>query len=90
MINVKEIRQGKPKNALFFIQNNLEGQSFGELALLNDDKRSATIACKEDTHFLVLKKDVFLGFLREHYNQEIEIKIKFLKRFIFFQNWKDL
>ena len=32
------------------------GMSFGELALLNDKPRNATIMCKENTEFAVLEK----------------------------------
>jgi CRP/FNR family transcriptional regulator, cyclic AMP receptor protein len=33
---------------------------FGELALIDDDKRSATVAASEDSKFLVITKDSFL------------------------------
>ena len=36
------------------------GNSFGELALLNDKPRSATSVCKEECHFAILGK--------KHYN----------------------
>ena len=42
------------------------GDGFGELALLNDSPRLATIVCKEDSYFGTLNKEPFraiLGFL---------------------------
>lgn len=39
------------------------GHAFGELALLNDKPRSATIMTLEDTHFAVLEKDDFKNIM---------------------------
>ena len=36
-----------------------QGASFGELALLYDTPRTATIICKEDCDFALLKRDDF-------------------------------
>jgi CRP-like cAMP-binding protein len=33
------------------------GQSFGELALITEQPRNATVYCKTECHFLVLDKD---------------------------------
>ena len=35
------------------------GMAFGELALLNNKPRAATIKCKDDTHLAVLDKIPF-------------------------------
>jgi CRP-like cAMP-binding protein len=35
------------------------GASFGELALMDNRPRAATIICKEDSHFAVLEKQFF-------------------------------
>ena len=35
------------------------GQSFGELALINNSRRSATITALEDSHFATLDKENF-------------------------------
>ena len=36
-----------------------DGYSFGELALINDKPRAATITCESDSHFLVVNKHTF-------------------------------
>lgn len=41
----------------------LQGQSFGELALLDNRPRAATIICEEDSHFAVLEKKSFTEIL---------------------------
>lgn len=42
------------------------GSSFGELALLDKGKRSATIVCKEECEFAVLEKSHFVGILSKY------------------------
>ena len=39
---------------------------FGELALVDDDKRSATVVATEDSEFLVITKEDFIGLGDEH------------------------
>ncbi len=43
-----------------------DGVSFGEMALLENDTRSATVTALTDCHLLELKRDDFLGFIRQH------------------------
>lgn len=43
-----------------------DGDYFGELALLHDEPRNATIIAKEKTTCLMLKKDDFHGLLQAH------------------------
>jgi CRP-like cAMP-binding protein len=35
----------------------MSGKSFGELALVNNRPRAATIVCKADSHFAVMSKN---------------------------------
>lgn len=39
---------------------------FGEVALLDPDERSATVHCKTDCEFLVLKRDEFVNYGNDH------------------------
>lgn len=41
----------------------VQGQAFGELALLDNKPRAATIICEEDCHFAVLEKQAFTEIL---------------------------
>ena len=42
------------------------GDSFGQLALMENKPRSASIICKEDCHFAILDKENFDGILSNH------------------------
>ena len=42
------------------------GNSFGELALMENKPRAATIKCKENCHFAVLDKQFFLHILSKN------------------------
>lgn len=42
------------------------GQYFGELALLDEEERSASVMCTETSTFLTLSKEDFLAALEEH------------------------
>ena len=42
-----------------------DGVSFGEMALLENDTRSATVTALTDCRLLELKRDDFLGFIRQ-------------------------
>jgi CRP-like cAMP-binding protein len=39
------------------------GSGFGELALMNNKPRAATIVCNEDCEFAVLEKEPFIAIL---------------------------
>jgi CRP-like cAMP-binding protein len=54
---------------------------FGELALLDDAPRTASVVCTEDTECLVLSQWEFLGALREDSEMGIVILQELVKRF---------
>jgi CRP-like cAMP-binding protein len=54
------------------------GTLFGELALLNDNPRSATISCYKNAEFLVIEKDDFDRLLKSELNRAKEEKLEFL------------
>lgn len=54
------------------------GDSFGELALLKNSKRLASIICKEDCHFGVIDKKIFNLALKEKEEEKLNIQMRFL------------
>ncbi|CAK68447.1 unnamed protein product (macronuclear) [Paramecium tetraurelia] len=63
------------------------GASFGELALINDAKRTATIVAKEDCVFAVMEKHHYKSILGAQEIAKIQNKISFLCSFPFFSSW---
>lgn len=59
------------------------GQAFGELALINDKPRSATIIWLEDTHFAILEKDDFKKIMEKSIRSKFSSKVQFLSGFPF-------
>lgn len=53
------------------------GSYFGELALLNDAPRTATIVCREDCEFAVLSREDFKEILARHTLWQVGEDIKF-------------
>lgn len=83
------------------IAEKVTGESFGELALIEDKPRSATIICKEECHFAVLERDHYKEILgktsvisyishllplAKAQQQKIDEKINFLMEFPLFSN----
>jgi CRP-like cAMP-binding protein len=54
---------------------------FGELALLDDAPRTASVVCTEDTECLVLSQWEFLGAIRDDAEMGIVILQELVKRF---------
>ncbi|CAD8113750.1 unnamed protein product [Paramecium primaurelia] len=63
------------------------GIGFGELALINDSKRTATIIAKEDCVFAVMEKHHYKSILGAQEMAKIQNKISFLCSFPFFNSW---
>ncbi|KAL4505386.1 hypothetical protein ABPG72_002448 [Tetrahymena utriculariae] len=62
------------------------GGAFGEIALLTKEKRTATMVCEQDTHFMCLSKEGFdqiMGAYREFVFNE---RVEYLRQFSFFKN----
>ncbi|KAI8851479.1 hypothetical protein BC829DRAFT_386800 [Chytridium lagenaria] len=60
------------------------GDSFGELALLHDVRRSATIVTKSETELLWVNKDDFIQVLKLEATRDLEDKESFLLSIPFF------
>ena len=63
------------------------GGSFGELALISDRPRSATIEARERSSFLVLFKTDFTKILGGIAEKRLAIIIKFMQELIYFRSW---
>nr|XP_004225769.1 uncharacterized protein LOC101242145 [Ciona intestinalis] len=87
MVQVSQVdnRTGERKNHV--VSEIPAGSSFGELALIQEDKRSATIVCKGTSQFLRLDKPDFNMVLRRSCEQEWEDKMQMLRSLSFFSNW---
>lgn len=54
------------------------GDSFGELALLKNQKRLASIVCLDDCHFGVIDKKIFNLALKEKEEEKLNVQMRFL------------
>mmetsp|Transcript_12648 Transcript_12648/g.12465 ORF Transcript_12648/g.12465 Transcript_12648/m.12465 type:complete len:125 (-) Transcript_12648:810-1184(-) len=63
------------------------GQSFGELALIQNKPRAATIRCTQDTHFAVLSRQDYGKVLLKIDEAAINKIVDFLRGTPHFKNW---
>eukprot|EP00347_Sterkiella_histriomuscorum_P002457 403368072 len=63
------------------------GQSFGELALIQNKPRSATILCLTDCYLATLNKQSFNQAISKGMQKALSDNIEFLKSIPFFQGW---
>ena len=63
------------------------GQSFGELALIYDQPRSASILAQSDCHFGVLGKEDYAYFLEKDQSAEFEKINRILRLIDMFSGW---
>lgn len=67
-----------------------DGKGFGEIALLNDNPRSATITCEEDTEFVTISKQAYkqvLLTLQEQQNSIVGNRLSCLEHFENIRKW---
>lgn len=69
------------------VKTMLEGETFGELALINNDPRAATIYCETDSYFGVIHKNDYDRFLRRIHNKSMQKDIDFFNSLPFFGHW---
>ena len=63
------------------------GAAFGELALLQDSRRKATIVCKENSEFLTIDKPDFDMVLRKNHEREWNAQLAYFKKHPIFAEW---
>jgi CRP/FNR family transcriptional regulator, cyclic AMP receptor protein len=68
--------QDLPKEKRMIRLRAQDGVIFGEMALLENDTRSATVTAMTDCRLLELKRDDFLGFVREHTVTGVKILLR--------------
>ena len=64
-----------------------EGKAFGELALLHDEPRAATVKTTQDSDFAILDKKDFRKILGRIENRVIEQKARFFMDMPFLKHW---
>ncbi|CAI2360861.1 unnamed protein product [Moneuplotes crassus] len=84
------VKKGKNNNTRYITCNFIlevvqldVGASFGELALLEDKPRAATILCTENTRFAILEKEHFNKVMGKMYRKKFAKDIDFLSNFAF-------
>ena len=63
------------------------GGSFGELAIIKDQPRSATVQCTQPTHFATLYKNDYLRILGQMSSRRLEELINFFNSLPIFEGW---
>ena len=62
------------------------GESFGEIALQTNQRRTATMICRNECHVLTLSKQGFDAVLKDVKNEKAQKDLEFLRKFEFFQH----
>jgi CRP-like cAMP-binding protein len=65
------------------------GEGFGDLALINDKPRAATIMTREYTELVRIEKDDYNRTLRFMYDRETKQKVAQLRRIKNFESWNE-
>lgn len=63
------------------------GDSFGELALVNNSPRAATIKCETDCSFAVIHKPDYDNFIKKLHNKMTQKDINFFNKLPIFKHW---
>lgn len=67
------------------------GDSFGEVAIRHKDaRRTATIVCKEDSHFIIISKNGFQRAFKAYFDEIISNNLAVFKKHPLFSEWDDI
>ncbi|CAD8083481.1 unnamed protein product [Paramecium sonneborni] len=72
------------------VRNLNAGDTFGDYALITKSKRTATILCNTDCHFMILHKNAFDRILYEHHNSILKQQLSFFENISYLHGIPDL
>ena len=78
VLKVNRRPDGKPEYSQLAVLT--AGSSFGELALISNQPRAASILCREATHLAVLERDEYRRILGRIDNDKLEAKVQLLQK----------
>mmetsp|Transcript_5808 Transcript_5808/g.10342 ORF Transcript_5808/g.10342 Transcript_5808/m.10342 type:complete len:556 (-) Transcript_5808:24-1691(-) len=83
----KQLETEAEQDVLYQVRVKGDGTAFGELALLTDQPRAASIQCIAESWIAKLKKEDFTRILKDYEERKLSEMVKFLKSLGVFQNW---
>ena len=87
LVEMQETDQRTGKKINMIVGELSSGAAFGELALLHDDRRRATIVCKEYSEFLKVDKPDFDEVLKKNHEKEWKERMNYFKEHSLFKGW---
>ena len=72
---------------MIHVKEYYSGASFGELALIHEEPRAATIVCKTDCHFAYLEKDEYQLILEQIHEKSLAEILNFFQGLPYFKHW---
>ncbi|XP_060581847.1 uncharacterized protein LOC132738374 [Ruditapes philippinarum] len=85
--NVKEVCPSTGKTFMKTVKEMGPGDTFGELALIEKSRRTATIVCKTTVELLVILKDDFDSIIRNPLVKQIDEHVTFCKTMPLFKDF---
>ncbi|KAL4426767.1 hypothetical protein ABPG74_006545 [Tetrahymena malaccensis] len=83
------IRKNKDDSTLYKVKELSSGQGFGELALISNKLRSASIICLSNVHLASLEKSKFNVVLKSLEQQKLQNNLIKLENIPYFSNWSE-
>lgn len=82
-------KSNRSNEGALFIETSVlrNGKAFGELALIKNKPRAATIKCIDDCHFAVMSKADYEKVLQKIEQKNMNKIIEFLHQLPFFKVW---
>lgn len=80
-------KKEEAKSKFISIKELSDGESFGEIALLRDQPRMASIFCLTDCHFAVLSKEDFMKTFGKEEEKKLDDLLEFFRDIPIFKTW---